>query len=1035
MAQDFAFVKSEMLRFEKIAQSSQNEKQELQISLQNYMKEREEVTKEEKEAREYLENQTKGLQKELADSKKYLEQQIKLRDEEIQQLSGQHNEQYTMAKHEANLLVSQVDDMNKELEATRKNCDDLYKTVEKQKKEMISLENEYKDLDESNKKLKESYRLMESEHNALKSVNFECGMRMKQLDDEKKRSEQRSKNAEKEKEELLEKFNNYGDQLQKANTETMEKLINKQKAKRTKLQQKIVELKGTIAKLEETIGQHQKILTETKISYEKTITELHEDMKRIKNEWEHRVYEQDLECQRKIAEQQSQYALQISQLQEEYKQIMDNKLAEIQAESQEQITQAKNSEIEIKSIFDSKIQALDKEYVPIKKHENEIEEERKKAKESIETAIMSMREEYEKEFQSRLMNADDLKAKEMDELANGYKQNIQTLEENLKKAKESQEEYEEKLEKYEQEKENYEKVGNDNNNLLEQIENLKQNQIKIIKELEGEKALRREAEIKAKATKESASDIIEKYEKASSTASKQTSECESLKAKLNEISEEKNREARKLKGLQSEKDALQENVLRLEEEKRQLNMKLQRQIEDLTEKSQNLHASIMEKRQQASEKELQDQIEMKNKLTQSEYKYKSCSEELLRIQNEYKDLEKRNQELEEALSQYKATEYENQNNINLLTTELQELTEQSKNLHTVHRNLLKGLRKNIWEKNFGLKEQLHLLKGNFLNALSTMQKKMMNDLEKMWHGLKEKAIIQEKKLHESFYEQKESLKEEMKKTLKNKESEFEEQTFNVNTKLEELIKEKNSENTQLQQFCEEIEEKNKTLFKELADTQNRLKIIQGEKLKLGKENEQLKKEIENSNSKILSIKSEVKGQTSRLKVDTENAALVAKQELDGKYKQRLGIFQKQIETLKIECSCELRALIGEFNNLKLQYQNEFSQLSQSYEHKLAQLEYSMKSEKEKAEQLKIEIERLNQDLDNAKGMHKSEIYQLETKMKYLNESLLSDTEKYKKLKLEKGGENEKLAKKLREVNAELTLKTEVHWIILYNIIR
>ena len=139
--------------------------------------------------------------------------------------------------------------------------------------------------------------------------------------------------------------------------------------------------------MEGELAQQKKMITEVKIGYEKTITSLHEDMKKIKDEWEHRVYEQDLESQRKVAEVESRQALQISQLQGEYQQMLDNKLAEVQSEAQAQIQKSKLECTEMKAAFESKVETIEKNYIPISKFEEEIEKERKKGKISMEESM------------------------------------------------------------------------------------------------------------------------------------------------------------------------------------------------------------------------------------------------------------------------------------------------------------------------------------------------------------------------------------------------------------------------------------------------------------------------------------------------------------------------------------------------------------------------------------------------------------------------------------------------------------------------
>ena len=55
-----------------------------------------------------------------------------------------------------------------------------------------------------------------------------------------------------------------------------------------------------------------------------------EDMRRIKEEWERRLSEEELEGQRRLIEERAKSALQLQALQQEYTQLMDTKISKIQ---------------------------------------------------------------------------------------------------------------------------------------------------------------------------------------------------------------------------------------------------------------------------------------------------------------------------------------------------------------------------------------------------------------------------------------------------------------------------------------------------------------------------------------------------------------------------------------------------------------------------------------------------------------------------------------------------------------------------------
>lgn len=66
--------------------------------------------------------------------------------------------------------------------------------------------------------------------------------------------------------------------------------------------------------------------------YELASKGVKEDMRRVKEEWEKRLHEEQLECQRQILELQAKHGIHIGNLQLEYQSLMDQKLDMLQRE-------------------------------------------------------------------------------------------------------------------------------------------------------------------------------------------------------------------------------------------------------------------------------------------------------------------------------------------------------------------------------------------------------------------------------------------------------------------------------------------------------------------------------------------------------------------------------------------------------------------------------------------------------------------------------------------------------------------------------
>ena len=239
-------------------------------------------------------------------------------------------------------------------------------------------------------------------------------------------------------------------------------LRQKHKDKNTQLKKKITDQKMNMQGKDQEINHQKHLLTEIKIAYEKTITGLHEDMKKIKDEWERKCYEQDLEYQRKVAELQSKHGLQMTQVQAEFQQLLDNKLYEIQSDAQSQINKTKMDHGEMKSILDSKMAQIEKNYILANRHEEIVDEERKKMKDKFIHQMEELRDEYEKQIHQSVVNIESQKEKEIELMIKNFKNNISTLEQNMDELKSNSNILEGKLEGKEKD---VERLENHNTNL------------------------------------------------------------------------------------------------------------------------------------------------------------------------------------------------------------------------------------------------------------------------------------------------------------------------------------------------------------------------------------------------------------------------------------------------------------------------------------------------------------------------------------------------------------------------------------------
>ena len=123
----------------------------------------------------------------------------------------------------------------------------------------------------------------------------------------------------------------------------------------------------------------------------------------IKQEWEHRLSQEQLECQRQLVELQAKHGLHIQNLQGEYQALLDARLDALQKEQTQETEKLKR---ECESLRDNYQSRLSSEYLPIAKHEHLMNEEIAKAAERYQEQVRRLREQVEKQMVLKLEERD-----------------------------------------------------------------------------------------------------------------------------------------------------------------------------------------------------------------------------------------------------------------------------------------------------------------------------------------------------------------------------------------------------------------------------------------------------------------------------------------------------------------------------------------------------------------------------------------------------------------------------------------------------
>lgn len=152
-------------------------------------------------------------------------------------------------------------------------------------------------------------------------------------------------------------FKNYQKQSEDlaANHQTLIKnLVDKSK----QLKQKIIFQKGKLSDYSKLSKEGSTNLENVRSSYSRTISELEDKIRAIEKE-----------AAQREAELISKQQLQLIQLQQQYQQMMDAKLTEMQREVNEQIIRSQEHDREVKNIMDIKMREIDRDYMTKSMHE------------------------------------------------------------------------------------------------------------------------------------------------------------------------------------------------------------------------------------------------------------------------------------------------------------------------------------------------------------------------------------------------------------------------------------------------------------------------------------------------------------------------------------------------------------------------------------------------------------------------------------------------------------------------------------------
>jgi chromosome segregation ATPase len=192
-----------------------DEKTEFLRSMTEKLAELEAKYSSETQYKDYFSDEVRRLQNELIATESRFENQAREREQYIHDVENAYQQQKNNLEEETQKLSKRVTESEQEVFSSMQTTENLSLELEKVNRMYTNLQNEYESLGKMNDALKNEIYLCQNEMKELRGINFEGGLRMKKIEDERKNIEDEVVKCEKEKNQILDKFNNYGEQLQK----------------------------------------------------------------------------------------------------------------------------------------------------------------------------------------------------------------------------------------------------------------------------------------------------------------------------------------------------------------------------------------------------------------------------------------------------------------------------------------------------------------------------------------------------------------------------------------------------------------------------------------------------------------------------------------------------------------------------------------------------------------------------------------------------------------------------------------------------
>ncbi|CAG9314454.1 unnamed protein product [Blepharisma stoltei] len=948
-----------------------------------------------------LEREMNEARSKMAAMRIEFEEAVKRKDKEWQQKSEDVNNSRILSKK----VEDQLFESEARIHRLTLNLEELNSYYEKEKNKTQLLENENGSLK------KEIFELREQAFSRNRWDQGESNRQVQKISEEYERIRNYCQQLEAERDQILSdrgKMELIIQAEQKASHEVLDQLQKKYKTRAKHFKKKIIEQKNTIENLEQQLASYKKVSEEQRKDLEKKRGEVKDDLKKVKEEWEKRCHEILLESQRKEAELQNRHQMQLSSIQSQWQQAMEQRITELQQDIQ--TNRAKSIENDARILIEAKIAELEAEYVPKKKFEEVLKEKEKMIKElqqlkQLETTINA----YKEESQNRLQE-------NQAELEKLYKIK-QILEEQLDTEKETKEELIMEIQKI---KEYYEDEERSKKGVLQKLDAAFEKIGKLEGMCEEEKRKRVQIESEEEAMKR----IVEDYKQRLQEQEEQLSTAQQryenrIKQNTESLEDELEKERSKAKTLSRELQTLKDDLEYIQQEKAEVQQNFTTIKFQLDESKRNRFEESSK-----FEEESARHMETRSKLLQSEGRNKHLCSELEGYEKKVSDLKEalRSNETEMMKLKNKLYEYDNElsctdNEKRLIQKQLGLAEAESAELKERCKNLLKGKLK-------VLRSDLKALKNFHNNEAQMLRKDINSSIQDLLFRFMEATNFMRKKMDTKVQEVSEEINRQWSQKMQEMEDSISKQsTMSIQQYQEKCaIQEKQLE--AVRNAAQLLKKDQKNMIDELERMRKRNFELQENVNKLERDNSQLDSLLKKNSEAFDKLQVEVKQETSKLKQAGDIALDKTKRDLLTKHESELKQALKSLEEAKKDKNETERKFEEQIKTIENLRETELTQLKKRYQDLLDQAYSDLETERDQNLKLKQKFRQVEDETHYLEKEHLNSIQEFELKLTQLERQMKSELDKTASSTIQKASDVERLSQKLREAAKEIEARDE-----------